>query len=470
MTMRFALEAVYAGKGDALILHHGTVANPKWMLIDGGHRKVYANYLRPRLEELRVEFAAKLDRGKIPLDLVMVSHADADHVQGLLDLKRHLEAENAPLDEPAVSIAKMWVNGFDDLAFGDLSAATDDTKATALSVLGDPGAARSDDIQAWVASTGQCRELRDFAVGPGQIPVNDEFGGGLVRRDCPGHPGPFQLSPGLKMTIIGPDEERIELLRKQWKRDLEKILKKEKSRAESFADSSKHNLASIMVMVERGKKKMLLTGDGRGDHLLEGLDSQGFLRQGRVDVDLFKIPHHGSSRNVETSTFETIVAEHYVISANGEHHNPDIEMLAMLAEGREKAEPNGHYSVHFTFPERAFEAISEADAARRSSLARQREALLAIDEWLSTERPPNFTPVFRQPDRFSVIVDLLAGSRDRSGRSIAGGRVGAPLGDGEQAGDDQDRTGDEQDLVPAALVGQKRGRRGGHGDRSYGRR
>ncbi len=413
MPARFALEAVYAGKGDALILHHGTTTSPRWILIDGGHRKVYANYLRPRLEELRVQFAGKLRKtnGKIPLDLVMVSHADADHVQGLLDLKRHLEADNAPLDEPAVTIAQMWVNGFDDLAFGELTGATQEKErkeAGVQSVVADLTTDRDDDLRAWVASTGQCRELRTWAMSAAwQIPINSAFGGQLVRRDAPGHSGRCSIVRGLSMTVIGPDEDRIEKLRAQWGKDLEKILDRE-AKESAFADSSRHNLASIMVMVERAGKKMLLTGDARGDHLLEGLEAQGYVKNGRVDVDLFKLPHHGSSRNAEDSTFETIVAPHYVISANGEHDNPDTELLQMLADGREKAEPNGTYHVHFTFPERAFEQISEEDADAKKSLAKQREALLAVDRWLnSKKRPKNFVPVFRQKDRLSVTVDLL---------------------------------------------------------------
>ena len=93
----FSLEAVYAKKGDALILHYGTKANPKWILIDGGHTGVYDEFLRPRLDEIRLDNANRLDEdGCLPLELVIISHADADHLQGVLDLTAHMRQSKGP--------------------------------------------------------------------------------------------------------------------------------------------------------------------------------------------------------------------------------------------------------------------------------------------------------------------------------------------------------------------------------------
>ena len=51
--MTFVLEAVFAKKGDALILHCGEKKDPHWILVDGGVG-VWAKFLRPRLNEIRV--------------------------------------------------------------------------------------------------------------------------------------------------------------------------------------------------------------------------------------------------------------------------------------------------------------------------------------------------------------------------------------------------------------------------------
>jgi beta-lactamase superfamily II metal-dependent hydrolase len=77
----------------------------------------------------------------------------------------------------------------------------------------------------------------------------------------------------------------------------------------------------------------LLTGDGRGDHLLQGLERAGLLSpEGTLHVDLLKVPHHGSDRNVTKEFFETVTADIYVVSANGKHDNPDLITLKWMVE------------------------------------------------------------------------------------------------------------------------------------------
>jgi hypothetical protein len=50
------------------------------------------------------------------------------------------------------------------------------------------------------------------------------------------------------------------------------------------ADSSIPNLSSIMFLAEAESKANLFTGDGRGDHLLDGLDDAGLLDAQGSDV------------------------------------------------------------------------------------------------------------------------------------------------------------------------------------------
>jgi hypothetical protein len=85
---------------------------------------------------------------------------------------------------------------------------------------------------------------------------------------------------------------------------------------------------------------MLLTGDGRGDDILAG------LKQPKIHVDLFKLPHHGSDRNVSTEMFRRITADWYVVSGDGRDGNPEPATLAMIAEARGKEK----YTLVFTNP------------------------------------------------------------------------------------------------------------------------
>ena len=110
---------------------------------------------------------------------------------------------------------------------------------------------------------------------------------------------------------------------------------------------------------------MLLTGDARGDRILEGLEAVGVLTPGRsVRVDVLKVPHHGSAHNVAPDFFKRITANHYVFSANGRHGNPDRETIEMLFAAR----PRAKFELHFTYP------LEEIDEARRIEWVKQQRS------------------------------------------------------------------------------------------------
>jgi hypothetical protein len=67
-----------------------------------------------------------------------------------------------------------------------------------------------------------------------------------------------------------------------------------------FSDTSVPNLSSVVVLAEAGGKSILLTGDARGDKILTGLELIGAITpKGKLHVDVLKMPHHGSDRNME---------------------------------------------------------------------------------------------------------------------------------------------------------------------------
>ena len=151
------------------------------------------------------------------------------------------------------------------------------------------------------------------------------------------------------------------------------------------------NLASICVLVERHGKTMLLTGDARCDFLRDELDACGMLP---LHVDLFKAAHHGSDRNVDQEFFERVTADHYVISGDGGHGNPNVTTMQMIAATR----GNDEYTLHFTFTKNQHE---EEDSETR------KKALTALHNWVTNEKPANCTVVHRAEGELSVSVDLM---------------------------------------------------------------
>ena len=102
-----------------------------------------------------------LVREPLPLELVVLTHIDDDHIAGLLGLIDAL-AEARETNQPAlVTIAELWHNAFDDVV-------GDDQVADALALLESLPLV---DEHGTVAGTRQGRLLRDTARKLG-IPVN----------------------------------------------------------------------------------------------------------------------------------------------------------------------------------------------------------------------------------------------------------------------------------------------------------
>jgi hypothetical protein len=88
-----------------------------------------------------------------------------------------------------------------------------------------------------------------------------------------------------------------------------------------------------MLLAEADGKTILLSGDGLGEDLIHGLEQAAMLKPGGTfHVDIFKLPHHGSARNISPELFRRVTADQYVISANGKDGNPDLLTLQWLVE------------------------------------------------------------------------------------------------------------------------------------------
>jgi hypothetical protein len=349
------LEALRAKFGDSLLLHFGTAEEPRLVLIDGGPPGVYNDALKPRLQQLREERG--LDAATpLAIDLAMVSHVDADHIAGLLDLAGKLKELRDARQPVPWKIDQFWHNSFDDILGNQevtVAAAGSAMSPASLGDLMHPAGSLL------LASVGQGRDLRKL-LDALNLTGNPPFKGLVLS----GHP-PITFGD-LKLTVVAPSQKNLLALQKDWDQKIKPILKKEQDQAAraqiaSYVDTSVYNLSSIVVLVESAGKRILLTGDGRGDHTLEGLAAAGLLdAQGKIEIDVLKMPHHGSDRDVDLDYFQKIRAKHYVISADGKFNNPDIPTLQLIS----KARPDDDFTIHLTYPTDAFElpAVGKAVA------------------------------------------------------------------------------------------------------------
>ena len=343
------LEALRARFGDALILHSGSKAKPQLTVIDGGPPGVYGDALRPRLEAIRAE--RELDaRTPLDIELMMVSHIDDDHVSGLLELAEKLNDRRESGQPLPWKIRRFWHNSFDDILDNDDLQVAGSASTMSTASLGDFLAPEGSLILASVKQGRELRKLLDALTLGGNPPFK-----GLVLTDGVAK----AVTVGdLKITVVAPRKAELVELQKKWNKEIKPLLTKERSRERlaevaAYVDKSVHNLSSIVVLVESQGKRILLTGDGRGDHTLEGLKAAKLLKGGKLRLDVLKLPHHGSERNVAADYFETIIAKHYVVSADGKFDNPDVGTLRMISAAR----PDDDFTIHLTYPLDEFNVV-----------------------------------------------------------------------------------------------------------------
>jgi beta-lactamase superfamily II metal-dependent hydrolase len=364
-------------KGDCLLLESKDAT--RRVLVDGGMKPAYTKFVAPALGEL-AESGAKLD-------VVYVSHIDQDHIAGVLQLmddkaawKVHdfqIANGNSTHPEPdsprPPDVKEVWHNAFHELV-DDNDGEIADLLAASSAILA--GADEKELVE--IAHTqGELATSIPEAIrlsrrlGDDQldIPLNKRFGGKLAFLRTGDKPDAIRLGT-LRLSILGPFEEDLDVLRKEWnkwlkanKKTLAKIRKQTQADAERMGANDGEtletldtlrrlqlaqatqlgnrkkvtppNLASLMFFVSEGSKTLLLTGDGHSTDILKGLKFHGKLdAQGRVHVDVLKVQHHGSENNIDEVFVSKVTGDHYVFCGNGEHENPDLKVLAKLISSR----------------------------------------------------------------------------------------------------------------------------------------
>jgi len=386
--MIFSLEAVEAQHGDCLILHFGSDTHPRFILVDGGPDTVYRDRLKPRLEQIRKKWGAGEDR-TLTLEMLMVSHIDDDHINGVVALIDELAECRTEREAEHYKIGTLWFNNFSDVVGNGakeiftnipVSASVADIEA------GFPGLQVDRETAAVIASVTQGRQLRDRARLL-NIPINAPLQGLIMTPQEGTKPFLWGIS-GLKFTVLSPNETRLKKLWVKW----DEAAKKHKNGETgalmaAYTDQSPYNLSSIVVLVEFGGKRILLTGDARGDHIVDGLIKARLLKNedDTLHIDVLKLPHHGSDRDVEKKFFRQITANHYLISANGKYDNPDMDVLRWISQARHDDE----YQVHLT----------NRDGERE--LKERLHTLMASDDVLAKRMR------FREEGALSIKLDLV---------------------------------------------------------------
>jgi len=333
----------------------------------------------------------KMAERKEALDLVYVSHIDQDHISGVLELLdsvmawRVFEFRNqqgakvkAPKFPKMPAIKEIWHNAFSDV-LEENAGPVERLLAQSSVVLGlssTPGlkalSLAHHELAYSVAEAIQVSQR--VSASQLKIPLNAQFNGKLIMSRSPAK---REARIGkMNVFVIGPLPSEIERVRDEWdtwlraNRDRIRKLKKEAetdarsigSSADRIADLlaarvdelgnreavTAPNLASVMLLLEEGKKKVLLTGDGHWEDILKGLEHhKRFDAKEKLHVDVLKIQHHGSEHNHNAKMAERVTADNYVFCGNGKHDNPDTRIVKLVCESHRRIRPQDTFTLWF---------------------------------------------------------------------------------------------------------------------------
>lgn len=324
-TPRLTFHALAAEHGDCVVLSYGDERHDYRVVVDAGVEGT-ADRLRQVLN----------DAPDAEWELLVVSHIDADHIGGVLTLLADKTI--------AARFQDIWFNGRQHL---------DPPGTESL------GVAQGIELQKALADDG--------------ISWNRAFGQKAVCLDS-GVPVKKVFPSGASVTVLSPSAQALARLRGLWERYLRaaEATKEAKPQKDEPAphglesmggdamdipglaatktplDGSVTNASSIALLFEFGVKRILLGADAHPNVLVAS--SAHLDAAARTGLDVFKLPHHGSAKNVTESLVKAYPASRYVVSTNGAHHNhPDDVAIARVLQSRPDAQ------VLFNYPGGAYE-------------------------------------------------------------------------------------------------------------------
>jgi hypothetical protein len=168
----FLVHALPADHGDCLWIEYGRAADPRRILIDGGTTRTF-----PRLRA----HITDLPRSRRRFELLIVSHIDNDHIDGVLQLLADRTL--------GVTFGDVWFNGYHHT-----------TPAPPR-----PG----------VLGPAQGERL-GVLLGRRGAPWNRAFTGASVVVPATGRLPTFTFAGGLRLTLLSPTWTELTTLRRRW--------------------------------------------------------------------------------------------------------------------------------------------------------------------------------------------------------------------------------------------------------------
>jgi len=378
----FRIEMLPAAHGDCLWIEYGRGDKIHRILIDGGPAHTY-----PALRERILHLPA----GERHFDLLVITHIDADHIEGIVRLLQDAGSLKCDFD-------RIWFNGRDQLN-------------TVPDPAGEPlGALQAEYLGLLIA---------EYETRTGRTVLNVGFADRLaaIDRDAQTLPVIDDLPGECRLTLLSPDFDRLLDLKDHWRDELRKAhvesgdeqtlrRKLEENRqlrplgdvlgveddlmdgrfelpdpddldlAGDFddalggetgepgedvdfgSDGSIANGGSIAFLFEYPKDdpevRFLFAADAWPSVLQESIELLLPRSDARMQLTGFKIPHHGSVGNLTEPLLARLNCKHYLLSTSGaifrHPHRRAIELVLRMHQHRAKPALYFNYLTQTTEP------------------------------------------------------------------------------------------------------------------------
>lgn len=268
------------------------------MLIDGG-RKMDSTILKEKLSSLGS-----------PIDLVVLTHTDADHIGGLIKI---LSDNDCPI------INEIWFNTIDRINIFPIK-----NKASNNTSYKD-GNTFSNLIQHKKIKHENNITVEDWA-------------------------NEIKLSDNLYINILSPTKEHLNIFFDKWNSSIYKKINNKTSSASNDYHETLNSLKSVPLDIDRSipngssiafilrykNSKFLFSGDAYHHVLVNSLENLSYSQKNPLNIDLFKLPHHGSSFNVSRELLRIVRTDKYMMCCKGWKNLPHKKTIAHILDTNEK--------------------------------------------------------------------------------------------------------------------------------------